>query len=462
MISGGPGIEVEAGKGWIRPAEWITTADRQIVGAILTVATATGVVKIATLAKEVTIAARFGAGDAIDAFVIAFLLPSFVISVLATAFQAAVIPAFVQVRDQEGPDAGRALIANVVSWSCLLLMGFAVLLAMVAPLALAVTASGFSPEKISLTRTLFYCVLPLIVLNGFTAIWSAVLNAERHFAFVSLTPLFTPLAIVAGLYAFRDATVLVLPIAMIVGALLEAVVIGLSAVRLGLWVRPAYGRRNPTAQTMVGQFVTMAAGAVLMSSTGVTDLAMAAMLGPGSVSTLNYGNRIVLFLLGFCAAAMSTVLLPHFSALAARRAWSDIRHTVNRYLVWIAATSVPLTLLAIVLSETLTRVMFQRGAFDASVTSLVAPVQALYFIQVPFYLMGILLVRVISSLKANHLLLYGSAISLVINLLLNYTLMMVMGVKGIALATSIVYIASFCFLFYVSSRSLAQASAAEA
>jgi putative peptidoglycan lipid II flippase len=454
------GIGVEAGKSWSRPADW--GAERRIAGAILTVATATGVVKIATLAKEMTIAARFGAGDAIDAFVIAFLLPSFVISVLSTAFQAAVVPVFVQVREQEGPDAARALIANVVFWSCLLLLALAVLLAMAAPMALGVTASGFSPEKNALTRTLFFSVLPLVALSGFTAIWSAVLNAERRFAFVSLTPIFTPLVIVAGLYAFSGATVLVLPIAMIVGALLEAIAVGLFAARQGLWIRPSLGRRSPRIHAVLEQFVTMAAGAILMSSTGVTDLAMAAMLGPGSVSTLNYGNRILLFLLGFSATAMSTVLLPHFSAMVARRAWNEIRHTLKRYLVWIAATSVPLTLAAIVWSEPLTRLMFQRGAFGATETAAVAPVQALYFIQIPFYLMGILLVRVISSLKANHLLAYGSAISVVINLLLNYALMNVMGIKGIALSTSLVYVASFCFLFYVSSRSLAQASAGEA
>ena len=284
-----------------------SSANRRLLWAMLMVAGATGVVKVAAIAKEMAIAARFGAGDQIDAFLIAFLLPSFVISVISTAFQAAVIPTYVQVREQDGTGAARELISNVTVWSSVLLLALACLLALAAPFILSLTGSKFSPEKLWLTRSLFFALLPLVVFTGFTAIWTAVLNAEQQFIFASVTPIVTPIVIIAVLTTGGGAFGIgALPAGMVAGALLETVVLVGRVRRSELWVRPRWRRVHPATRGVLKQFVTMAAGALLMSSTGVVDLSMAAMLDPGSVATLNYANRLVLFMLGFASAAMST------------------------------------------------------------------------------------------------------------------------------------------------------------
>jgi putative peptidoglycan lipid II flippase len=96
--------------------------------------------------------------------------------------------------------------------------------------------------------------------------------------------------------------------------------------------------------------------------------------------------------------------------------------------------------------------MFERGAFGAEATLVVGGARALYLIQMPFYLMGIVLVRLVSALKANHLVMWGSALSVVVNIALNYAFMQWLGVSGIALSTTVVYVVSFCFLWSASSR----------
>ena len=182
-----------------------SSANRRVFIAMLTVAAAAGVVKLAVIAKEMVIAAQFGTGDQIDAFVIAYLLPSFLIGLVASAFHAAVIPTYVQVRDHDGPGAARQLISNVTLSSCALLVTLTVFLALAAPAILPLLVSGFGPEKLRLTQTLFFLLLPLVVLNGFTAIWGAALNAEERFILVSLTPGATPILIVLTLFAVGGA-----------------------------------------------------------------------------------------------------------------------------------------------------------------------------------------------------------------------------------------------------------------
>ena len=61
-----------------------------------------------------------------------------------------------------------------------------------------------------------------------------------------------------------------------------------------------------------------------MSSSLVIDQSMAASLGSGSVSVLNYGNKIVALVLGMVAVSLSTVLFPRFSRLIAEGRMTDL------------------------------------------------------------------------------------------------------------------------------------------
>jgi putative peptidoglycan lipid II flippase len=100
--------------------------------------------------------------------------------------------------------------------------------------------------------------------------------------------------------------------------------------------------------------------------------------------------------------------------------------------------------------------MFERGAFTPEATSLVARVQILYLVQVPFDIVSIVLVRLISAFTSNHLLAWGAAINLVVNVVLNWLFMRWIGVSGIALSTTFVYIVSCGFLALMSWRLMKQ------
>lgn len=424
-----------------------------VAAALLTVAGGSSIVKVASMAKEVVIAGQFGAGDQIDAFVIAFVLPSFVTGVVTAAFQSAVIPTYVQVRDLEGVETARELVSTVTIWICALLFVLTALLVLAAPVLLPLVGSGFGPEKLWLTQRLFYLSLPLVVLTGLTSVWGAALNAEGRFALVAVAPIATPLLVVALVLATaRFVGVLAVPVGMVFGALVEAGLLAHAISRRRIWVAPRWTRVHPAVRVVLRQSLAMAAGSVLMGSTVVVDNAMAAMLPAGSVATLNYGNRFVLFLLAFCAGALSTAILPQFSALVARSDWTGLRNVLRSCLRWILIATVPLTALLIAFSLPLTRLMFERGAFTAEATSLVARVQILYLVQVPFYIIGIVLVRLISAFKSNHLLAWGAAINLVVNVVLNWLFMRWIGVSGIALSTTFVYIVSCGFLALMSWR----------
>ena len=102
--------------------------------------------------------------------------------------------------------------------------------------------------------------------------------------------------------------------------------------------------------------------------------------------------------------------------------------------------------LLIVLSIPMVRLTLQRGAFTAADTRAVASVQAYSLLQLPFIVGITILMRVLSALRANRALLPVSSTALVVNTVLNYSLMAHSGVAGIALAASSVQALVFATL----------------
>jgi putative peptidoglycan lipid II flippase len=126
--------------------------------------------------------------------------------------------------------------------------------------------------------------------------------------------------------------------------------------------------------------------------------------------------------------------------------WAGIRTMLKSYGALLLAVTVPFSAALALLSTPLVRVLYERGAFTAQDTKTVAAIQAMYVLQVPFVTLGILFVRLISALSRNQIFVWGNLISVIVNAALDYILMKRMGVAGIALSTSIVYLISCTFL----------------
>ena len=203
----------------------------------------------------------------------------------------------------------------------------------------------------------------------------------------------------------------------------------------------------------------MMAGCLLMGATPVVDQFMAAMLGSGNVSALSYGSKVPAGLLAIGATALGTATLPYFSRMVADNDWQGCRHSLKRYSALMLSVSIPLTVVLIAFSKPLVRLLFQRGAFTSLDTGVVSQVQACYSLQIPCYVLCMLFVRFISSVRRNDLLMYGAVANLVVDVVMNLILMRVWGVAGIALSTSIVTIISFFFLSVSSFRVLNRQSA---
>lgn len=435
---------------------WQTqSVNRRIFSALMTIGGMTVLAKIASAGKDLVVAYQFGAGDELDAFLMAFLIPSFAINLIGGSLNAALIPTYIQVRKQEGMAAAANLYASVLSGSLFLLSATSVALFAAGPFLLRTVAVEFSQEKLALTGSLYNTLLPCLLLSGLATTWGAILNAHERFSLAAIAPAVLAFMTIFVLLALNSAmNIYALAIGVLAGTVCHAALLGWGVDREGLRLLPGWSGVTPALKAVWNQYAPMLAGAALIGSTEVVGQIMAASLGSGSVSILSYGNKIPMLLLGVGSLAAGTAVLPYFSEMVAAGQWEEIRHTLLTYARLIAAVTIPLTAILVAFSEPIVELLFQRGAFTDAHTRQVAWVQSLALLQIVPFALGILAVRLLSSLKANHILMWGSAISLVLTIILNYLFIQPLGVAGIALATSLMYGVSMCFLYAMVFRLL--------
>lgn len=434
----------------------ITTGsiNRQIFSAAITVGLMTALVKIAIISKELVVAWRFGTGDALDAFFIAWLVPSFIIVLLPESFNAALIPTYIRVREQEGLEAAQQLLSRVIVWGLGLLAITTILMVATAPLYLPLLARGFSPQKLELTFHLLCTITPVVVLSGIVVIWSAVLNAQERFALAAIAPAMTALVTIAFLLKNENWGIFALTGGLVGGTLLEMLLLGVALKRQGISLLPTCYRFDPHLRQVVSQYAPIMAGAFLMSSTTLVDQSMAARLSPGSVAALNYGMRVIALPVSLITTALSTAIIPYLSKMVAAQDWKGVRFTMKRYLWLIFLVTVPITGFIYIYSQPIVELLLQRGSFTAQDTYTVAQVQAMYVLQLPFYVAGILVVRLISSMDINQVLIGIAGLNLILNIGLNYLFMQWLGIQGIALSTSCVYVFSFFCVLLLAYKNL--------
>jgi putative peptidoglycan lipid II flippase len=403
----------------------------------LTVGAFTTLAKFMGAAKAVVLAHAFGSGAALDTYLLAFLAPSFLADVFCGSLVPVLIPKLIELECWEGQAKAIDLYGHVLRRSVWLSCGAA---AVLAAGAVVVSAMGAGSESLNLhlLGVLTLLMTPILPLAAVANVWRAVLNSQRRFVVPALTVTLTPaMIILCILLAGRSGGIWILAVGTSLASLAEIVVLGLGMRRTGFPILPQRRQRDFALLEFRKEYGYLAAITAMGAGSAFIGQSMAAALGSGSVSILNYGTRLAGVLIAIGPAALSVTILPQFSHMVAARDWERLKQSLWRILAGSVLVAGVGAALLIQFSIPIVRLTMQRGAFTAADTQVVASVQAYSLIQLPFIVGITILMRVLSALKANRALLPFSSAAVVISTGLNFTLMTRYGVAGIALAGSL-------------------------
>lgn len=423
--------------------------DPRLFSAAASVAISAGLVKLVAVIKESVVAGFYARSDALEAFLVAALIPALLVNLISESMNQALIPALVQARERGGRSRAQRLFSNALFSSVVLLVLGSGMTACLAGHIFPLIGFRFPDAKLHLAVQLFYALTPMIILTGMASTCSAVLNTEDCFTIPAIAPVVMSTAIILGVPIFnRHSGIWALAYASVVGALIHAAWIGWVTNRRGYCTSLRWHGLDEDTRNLARQCWPVMLSSMVASGGLVVDQSMAAMLAAGSVSALAYAGRFVSVALTLLGGSLAAAVTPFFSEMIARGDWNGCRKLLRAWTIGSFALASVCAAGLVIGARFLVQVAFQHGRFVSQDASSVASVLTMYALQIPFFVSSRVLYRFLIAMRRTDLVLYCGLINLVLDVFLNLVLMHRMGVAGIALSTSVWSVATLVFLAY--------------
>ena len=419
---------------------------------------ATTASRLAGLVREIVAASYFGIKGPMSAFTIAFQAPNLMRSLFAdAALQAAFVPVFTELLEKgQRRDAFR-LASSMIFLVALVLGALTALFILVAPAVVPLIAPGFEGELLDLTVSLSRILFPILLLLGLTGMVVGVLNSYDRFGVYAIAPFFWNVAIIAVLIGLAPAfpeedEIYAYAIGVLAGTLVQMglLVLDLRHTPYGIGralaapFRVANVRRfrSPEVRRVLLLMLPVTVSLGLINFNLVINSLFGTLVSEQAPAAIDKAFRVYMLPQGIFSVAIATVLFPTLARYAARSDHDGLRSTMANGMRQILLLLIPATAAILVLSEPMTRLIYERGEFDAGQTELVSEALFWFAFSLPFNGLFLLLTRTFFSLQRPWVPTAISAGNLAITAVAALLLYEPFGVGGIVAATGIATIAS--------------------
>ena len=419
---------------------------------------ATAISRVLGLVREMVSAYYFGVAGKINAFTVAIQIPNLVRALLAdAALSGAFVPVFSELLER-GEKQRAWRVASTLFWLTLLgLGGLTALFILAAPLLMRPFGDpgGDFDLAVGLSRVLF----PIVVLLGLSGIVVGILNTYHHFALPALAPVAWNLVIILGLVigvprVDGDDAELYLYAGVVVAGTLVQLLLPIPWLRkLDGSLTMAIDWRDPAVRRVLALMlpVTLTIGLINVNFLVGTIFA-SRLLDPELAPTaIDKAFRLYMLPQGIFAVAVTTVLFPTLARFAARADIAGLRRALDNGLRQIAFLLIPACLVSIVLAEPIVRLVYQRGEFTASDTTIVAQCLQAFSIGLVFNGWMLILNRSFYAVQTNWVPTVVALGAVALNVGLNAVFYR-FGIWGIPLATAVVNIAGAAALLVMMRR----------
>ncbi len=383
----------------------------------------------------------FGAGATWDAFTIAWRVPNLFRRLFGEgALTAAFIPAFVSRWESGREGEARSLFNRLVTRLSALLALF---------ILVGIGATLLLPPSSALLAQLLRILLPYLLFVCVAAIAAAALQSLRHFTMPAFAPVLLNVVWIAALFLSGGRNIHLVAGAIAIGGLVQLASLLLPLRMRGVAFRPDPAP-DPGLREIRAAFLPVVFGLALVQINELLDSVIAELCvpGEGAVSVLYYANQVTQLPLSLIGVSIATAVFP---AMASPK--EDLALTFQKALRAILYVSIPATVGLVLFASEIVQLLFEHGAFRA--TDRTAWALRLYGAGLWCYCANQVQIRAFYALKDTRTPVRVSASMVILNLVLNLTLVWPFREAGIAAATALSGLGSFLLLGFLLRRRIA-------
>ncbi len=342
-----------------------------LLKALATISSLTLLSRILAFVRDVLMARIFGAGMAMDAFLVAFKLPNLLRRMFAEgAFSQAFVPIFGEYKHRKGEEETKLLVDHVTTMLAIILFIVTLIGIIAAPILVMISAPGFvkDPQKFDLTVQLLRITSPYIFFISLVAVAASILNTYNKFWVPAFAPILLNICFIVGalwLAPYFDPPILALAWAVFVAGFVQLAFQVPFLKKIGMLPSIRFSLKDAGMWRVIKQMGPAMFGVSIAQISLIINTIFASFLVAGSVSWLYFADRLMEFPSGLLGAALGTILLPSLSKHHADNSPLEYSKLLDWGLRLVFMLTLPAALALGMIAVPLLATFFQHGAFAA-------------------------------------------------------------------------------------------------
>lgn len=398
--------------------------------------------KIASFGRDIVISYIYGISAGMDAYFAANVIPSLLFASILTSALMLFIPIYNEKRVNNSIESAHKFASNVINIYIIASIFLALIGSIFAPLLVKLVAPGFTGERLVVAIKITRILCLSFPLSCIALFLSSILNAhQKHYA-PQLIPFISSVTVILGIVIFSHqlgiyAIAFFSVFSVIINVFFQKVFV--KGVYKHTWI---INFKDPSLKKMILLIIPVFIGLSLDQINLFVDSIIGSTLSLGSLSALNYAQRLQNTINGVFTTAILTVTYPVLSIAAAKLDYAQIEEILVKCIRLITILLLPVTIIILCDSYDIVKIIFFRGAFGQTALTQTSSVFLYYAIGILFLAYKDIYTRIFYVFHDARTPLFIGIVAISIKLILNFVLVRYMDVSGLALATSISCIVS--------------------
>jgi putative peptidoglycan lipid II flippase len=406
-------------------------------------AIATGLSRIAGLGREIVAASYFGTSGPASAFTIASQIPNLMANLFAqAALSAAFVPVFTELL-QQGRKREAFKLASTLFWIILIALGAltAVGILLAGTIMPLFTGSTFNNYLNQLTAGLAQVLFPVVLLLGLTGLLVGILQSYDEFTIPALAPAVWNIVIIVLLVVLHPRfsaghKIYAYAVAWLAATVVQFLLVASALRRIDFRLQFSIDWRDPRVRTVFTLMLPVTIGLGIVNLDQLLNSVFGALVSPEAPRAIDNAFRIYMLPQGVFSVAVATVLFPTLSRQAALRDVAGMRRAVGIGMRQINLLLIPAAAVMMVLATPITRLVYQRGAFNAHSTSLVSTALFWFAVSLPFGGINLLLTRTFFAVRRPWIPTALAGLNMIVDIIVSIALYKPLGIAGLVIGTA--------------------------
>lgn len=404
--------------------------------------------KVLGFLRDYMTAIKFGTTMEADAYLMASNIPNILFVIIGVAITTTFIPIYNEIKQNKTKKELIEFYSNVLSILVIISFALTILAEIFTPILVKIIAPGFYGDKLQLTILLTRILSSVIILNTVIYMFNSILQCEGNFfAPASIGIPYNIILIIYYIFFSDKYGVIGISIFVSIALVLQIIILYNYLKKVNFKYKFIINWKDKNLKRMLILLLPVCIGTGMTQLNGIFNGIFSSSLDSGSVAAMNYALKLNTLISDIIIMSIITVAYQNMTQIAAVNNNKELENESNKNIIIMFIVLIPIILVSFILGEYIVRILFERGAFDSNSTYLTASAFRYYSIGLFGIAINNLLTRVCYSIKDTKTPMIASIISIIINIILGFIFVKELGIKGIAIASTIGVIVSAIILY---------------